>query len=84
MSFFKVYIQDIETGEYVSVGSDGKITVDKDQYVWTAEITDADNEYRFKDSKSEGYIYDNGKEFGLITDSFDGSTWWTNANSRSM
>lgn len=84
MSLLKVYIQDIETGEYISVGSDGKITVDKDPYVWTAEETDADNEYRFKDSKSEGYIHDNGKEFDLINDSFDGSLWWTNANSRSM
>lgn len=84
MSFIKFYIQDVDTGEYLSVDSKSKITVDKDPYVWTAEITDGDNEYRFKDSKSEGYLYDNGKEFGLINDFVDGSLWWTHANPRTM
>lgn len=83
MSEIKFYIQDLETGEYLSINSNGKITVDKDPYTWVASITDADNEYRFQDIKSEKYLYDNGKEFGL-TESLDGSFWWTNANPRAM
>lgn len=78
MGDVKYYIQDIETGEYLSVDSNKKITVDKDPYIWIASPTDADNEFTFKDPKSEKSLYDNGKEFGL-TDSFDGNLWWTNA-----
>lgn len=81
MSNVKYYIQDIETGEYLSVDSNSKIIVGKDPYVWVGRATDGDNEWRFKDSKSDGYLYDTGKEFGLVADFVDSSMWWTNAKS---
>lgn len=79
MSDIKFYIQDIETGEYLSVDSKGDITVDKDPYIWLANPSDAENVWRFKDSKSEKWLYDTGKEFGLGDEFIDNNDWWTNA-----
>lgn len=78
MTDIKYYIQDIETKEYLSVGTDSKISIAKDPYVWLASPTDGDNEWRFKDSNSEGWLYDTSKEFGLNAEFVDSSLWWTN------
>ena len=78
MSDVKYYIQDIETGEYLSVDSNSNITVTQDPYVWLGLPTDADNVWRFKDAKSDKYLYDTGKEFGLVTEYVETTHWWTN------
>lgn len=78
MSFVKYYIQDLETGEYLSVDSSSNITVTQEPYVWVGVPTDGENIWRFQDAKSEKYLYDTGKEFSLVTEYIDSSTWWTN------